>query len=510
MVASCSPGIRHVWLKVKMIPEVAVSSRVTKWNLLTIIAAIIGLIDTCTNYNKSAPPSHKALFFTALLADYVALVLSSRLFFEQLAAKTLSSSTSLLLTVWLAIVFWKAWTTEFTREPDVMRQLYGVAILCCILIHLAEKVWLRIPYAKFSQLRPLDKLHAGVVFVGYWLWVCRVYPNWDTHIRHFTALWISTAVLTVVSVYVKRSSWHAGDSDAKPVPLLPISSVCHDLVHAIANTTVSMFWTMEAIAQAKGGAAGDYLMCVVSVIVSLVHIGMSLQIRWQNDDRENYACRLTINYRVPKEVLRPFGNILIHHTGYITTLNRYKIYMLIRWLGNFLLFVFGVSQLNLGFLCCEQSAFPAASASCIMGNIASAGMNLLSKFCIAVSATRKLNCVAVGVICVAVFFGVLEKKILELRDAFPAQPVQGILKKKDSPSAAAMKWSDVKKFCKPLRKHSSLFAPQITSSFKELLEVPSTKALHVVIFCNPWSDEEFSCTVCKNQRNRPCWTFFKI
>ena len=31
-------------------------------------------------------------------------------------------------------------------------------------------------------------------------------------------------------------------------------------------------------------------------------------------------------------------------------------------------------------------------------------MNLLSKFCIAVSATRKLNCVAVGVICVAVFF----------------------------------------------------------------------------------------------------------
>ena len=30
-------------------------------------------------------------------------------------------------------------------------------------------------------------------------------------------------------------------------------------------------------------------------------------------------------------------------------------------------------------------------------------MNLLSKFCIAVSATRKLNCVAVGVICVAVF-----------------------------------------------------------------------------------------------------------
>ena len=58
-------------------------------------------------------------------------------------------------------------------------------------------------------------------------------------------------------------------------------------------------------------------------------------------------------------------------------------------------------------------------------------MNLLSKFCIAVSATRKLNCVAVGVIRVAVFFfDVLEKKILELRDAFPAQPLQGILKKK--------------------------------------------------------------------------------
>ena len=55
-------------------------------------------------------------------------------------------------------------------------------------------------------------------------------------------------------------------------------------------------------------------------------------------------------------------------------------------------------------------------------------MNLLSKFCIAVSATRKLNCVAVGVICVAVFFfGVFwRKKNVELRDAFPAQPVQGI------------------------------------------------------------------------------------
>ena len=55
-------------------------------------------------------------------------------------------------------------------------------------------------------------------------------------------------------------------------------------------------------------------------------------------------------------------------------------------------------------------------------------MNLLSKFCIAVSATQKLNCVAVGVICVAVFFLVCfgEEKNVELRDAFPAQPVQGI------------------------------------------------------------------------------------
>ena len=56
------------------------------------------------------------------------------------------------------------------------------------------------------------------------------------------------------------------------------------------------------------------------------------------------------------------------------------------------------------------------------------GMNLLSNFCITVSATRKLNCVAVGVICVAVFWCVLEKKILELRNAFPAQPVQGMLR----------------------------------------------------------------------------------
>ena len=56
-----------------------------------------------------------------------------------------------------------------------------------------------------------------------------------------------------------------------------------------------------------------------------------------------------------------------------------------------------------------------------------AGMNLLSKFCIAVSATQKLNCVAVGVICVAVFFGVFwRKNNVELRDAFPAQPVQRI------------------------------------------------------------------------------------
>ena len=63
-------------------------------------------------------------------------------------------------------------------------------------------------------------------------------------------------------------------------------------------------------------------------------------------------------------------------------------------------------------------------------------MNLLSKFCVAVSATRKLNCIAPGVICVAVIFGVFWKKILELRDAFPAQLVQEVLKKKNSPFAA--------------------------------------------------------------------------
>ena len=115
-------------------------------------------------------------------------------------------------------------------------------------------------------------------------------------------------------------------------------------------------------------------------------------------------------------------------------------------------------------------------------------------------------------LCSSYFCCVLEKKILELRDTFPAQPVQAILIIIKKIVLPLQRWSEAMSniFCKPLRKLSSLFAPQITSSFKVLLEVPSTKALHVVIFCNPWSDEEFSCTVCKNQRNRPCWTFFKI
>ena len=115
-------------------------------------------------------------------------------------------------------------------------------------------------------------------------------------------------------------------------------------------------------------------------------------------------------------------------------------------------------------------------------------------------------------LCSSFFCCVLEKKNSWTPWHFPSSTSPGNFdnNKKDSSSAAAMKWSDVKHFCKPLRKLSSLFAPQITSSFKVLLEVPSTKALHVVIFCNPWSNEEFSCTVCKNQRNRPCWTFFKI
>ena len=76
------------------------------------------------------------------------------------------------------------------------------------------------------------------------------------------------------------------------------------------------------------------------------------------------------------------------------------------------------------------------------------------------------------------FFGGLRRKYnVELRDAFPAQPVEGIKysgKKTDSPSAAAMKWSDVKHSCNPLRKHSSFVAPQITIPFfNVLLEVPS-------------------------------------
>ena len=39
-------------------------------------------------------------------------------------------------------------------------------------------------------------------------------------------------------------------------------------------------------------------------------------------------------------------------------------------------------------------------------------MNLLSKVCIAVSATRKLNCVAVGVICAAVILVWFGEKIM--------------------------------------------------------------------------------------------------
>ena len=74
-------------------------------------------------------------------------------------------------------------------------------------------------------------------------------------------------------------------------------------------------------------------------------------------------------------------------------------------------------------------------------------MNLLSKFCIAVSATQKLNCVAVGVICVAAFLMCFGEKIMlnsvtlsQLNQSRVLNKVLNILKKKkDSPSAAAMK-----------------------------------------------------------------------
>ena len=56
------------------------------------------------------------------------------------------------------------------------------------------------------------------------------------------------------------------------------------------------------------------------------------------------------------------------------------------------------------------------------------GMNLLSTFCIAVSATRKFELRSSWCdLCSSFFCCVLEKKILELRDTFPAQPVQAIL-----------------------------------------------------------------------------------
>ena len=73
---------------------------------------------------------------------------------------------------------------------------------------------------------------------------------------------------------------------------------------------------------------------------------------------------------------------------------------------------------------------------------ACAGMHSLSKFCIAVSATRKLNCVAGGVICVAVFLVCFGEKIM-LNSVTLSRLNQSrelnIMKKKDSPSAAAMK-----------------------------------------------------------------------
>ena len=72
----------------------------------------------------------------------------------------------------------------------------------------------------------------------------------------------------------------------------------------------------------------------------------------------------------------------------------------------------------------------------------------------------KLNGVAVGVIYVAVFLVCFGEKIM-LNSVTLSQLNQSrelkkfyFWEKKDSPSAAAMKWSDVKHSCNPLRKHS--------------------------------------------------------
>ena len=376
MATRCWLGAKVFWLIVKKTPEVALSSTVSKWYLLILLAATIGIVDIFVNDICYSSSTSLLLYIAAWLSTAVGLVGSVPLVLTQLAKRSISPPV--LLVAWLAIAFSKAWTGNDSCGHVVVKQLFGIAILCCTLIHLPEYIWLYLPYVKYIQLRPTDKFHATIVIVFYILWAVGLYPNWVKHARHFDALWITTAVLTAVSVYVKRSSWHAGESDAKPVPLLPISSVCHDFVHAIANTTVSMFWTMTAIAQVKGGEADDYLMCVVSVIVSLVHIGMSLQIWWQKNDKEDYACRFAISYRDPKEVLWQLWHILKHYTCYITTLNRYQLFMFVNWLSNFFLFMFAVSRINLGFNCDSNSPFPSRPA-CVAGNVASGLGMMLSQ-----------------------------------------------------------------------------------------------------------------------------------
>eukprot|EP00117_Sycon_ciliatum_P032923 scpid47201/ scgid25438/ len=312
-------------------------------------------------------------------------------------------SSSLSPVAWFLMVWFVAsasHTFPFSCYLALMRTLAWIAIVAAINLNLSDEAWQHIPYAKWSQLKPLDKLSAGTSVFIFLLWaggidMCNVSSasklssnaNSDPA-GHCLSLMFASIALTLLFIYIQCSHWQDEGDTVTPVPLVPAG---HFLLNALANTVLSMMWTWTASSQYVDGFRVQGLLAtfiiVCQVLKSLQTFLGDFQVTLPDLHDVHTAFENLRSFRSwtcdRNSIKDMAGRRWSELKDWWERRRKCTAYMFMVWTGS--VYMFNVTLSNAGSygITCWSSAHHGYSWTCISGN-ALLGLSMMSSQAIAV------------------------------------------------------------------------------------------------------------------------------
>lgn len=344
------------------VTDIFCHSPLPRWYLLSLAAGaiILGL-----TYAKQLIPAENDLphAVVAILILLPGLLPSCVLFVEHHRERGHGFCSVVCPLPWVLLLICKVTSLDdkeflFGCSPKFVRQMCWIVIISNIFLHLPNRIWVKVPWIKWSQLPKSAQACCLMLLYIYMQWVVGLdlCPH-EKSALPCTILLLCSASGTTISIYLQFSHFHLQGEDEKSIPF--VGTFVSKVLKAACNTGLSMLWIWTTIMQAQAGAVLLTLPCIVFAII---HITMTLRVWWH----EYSSFDTWIDFSRPEDIIMEPVLYAKHLWIYITSRPKYEHYMHVQWFTNFFLFAVVLCTNGTVGLRCEWNRYV---PECICGNI---------------------------------------------------------------------------------------------------------------------------------------------